>query len=49
MLKIALGSLFRVTVDAPAAKTLLLRRHPRFLEVSFTIRQISIKISNISV
>ena len=37
LLKMALGSLFRVTVDAAPAKTFLLDRHPRFLTTVLTL------------
>ena len=37
LLKMALGSLFRVTVDAAPAKTFLLDRHPHFLTTVLTL------------
>ena len=37
LLKMALGSLFRVTVDAAPAKEFLLDRHPRFLTTVLTL------------
>ena len=37
LLKMSLGSLFRVTVDAASAKTFLLERHPHFLTTVLTL------------
>ena len=37
----ALGSLFRVTVDAAPAKTFLLDRHPQFLTTVLTLVELA--------